>query len=215
MRRFTVCDAEQRTPAWHQARLGRLTGSRAADMLATVKSGEAAARRDYRLQLVCERLTGHVQEEPYVNAAMQRGITCEPMARAAYEALTGELLTQTGVLLHTDVMAGCSLDGHVDDFAGIVEIKCPKSATHLRYLRARTVPAEYLPQITHNLWVTGADWCDFMSWDDRFPAELQTVRVRVHRDDLDLAAYEAKALAFLAECEADLAAVRGLVKEYV
>jgi putative phage-type endonuclease len=212
-RRFTICEAEQRSPEWHQARLGRLTGSSAADMLATIKSGEAAARRDLRLRLVCERLTGVVQEDAFVNAAMQRGIDCEPLACAAYEARTGEMLTRTGFLAHTEHLAGCSLDGHVGDFAGIVELKCPKSATHLKNLRAARLPAEYVAQVTHNLWVTGAAWCDFVSWDDRFPVDLQLVIVRVARESLDLAAYERQALAFLAECEAEVAAVRGLTKE--
>jgi hypothetical protein len=63
---------------------------------------------------------------------------------------------------------------------------------------------EYLPQITHNLWVTGAAWCDFLSFDDRFPPALQTMLVRVNRDEIDLGAYEKLALAFLAEVQAEI-----------
>jgi hypothetical protein len=205
---FTICTADQRSPEWFAARLGRLTGSRAGDMLATIKSGEAAARRDYRLQLVCERLTGQLHEEPFVNAAMQRGIECEPLAFAAYEALTGQMAQRTGFLAHTAHMAGCSLDGHIGQFDGILEVKCPKSATHLRYVRGGSVPAEHLPQITHNLWITGAAWCDFLSFDDRFPPPLQTFLVRINRADVDLASYEKAALTFLAEVERDTAALR-------
>jgi putative phage-type endonuclease len=204
---FTVIDAEQRSPAWFAARLGKLTGSRAADMLATIKSGEAAARRDLRMQLVCERLTQTLQEDAFVNAAMQRGIELEPAAFAAYESLTGQMAQRTGFLAHDAHLAGCSLDGHVGAFTGLLEVKCPKSATHLRYLRAGTVPSDYLPQITHNLWITDAAWCDFLSFDDRFPARLQTFLVRVSRADVDLAAYETKALAFLAEVARDVEAV--------
>src|SRR5512138_1556915 len=116
MRSFRIVDAEQRSPAWFQARVGRLTGSRAGDMLATIKSGEAAARRDLRTQLVCERLTGQVQEEAFIDAAMQRGIDCEPLAFAAYEAHTGTLVQRSGFLAHDTHMAGCSLDGHVGEF---------------------------------------------------------------------------------------------------
>lgn len=202
-----IIDAEQRSPEWFLARLGRLTGSRAGDMLAKIKTGEAAARRDLRLQLVCERLTGQLQEDAYVNGAMQRGIDLEPMAFAAYESLTGHMARRTGFLQHPEFMAGCSVDGDVDDFAGIVELKCPKSATHLRYLRARTVPSEHLAQITHNLWISGADWCDFLSFDDRFPSALQTFLVRVQRAHVDLSAYEAEAVRFLAEVEAEEADV--------
>lgn len=210
MKAFTICTDEQRSPAWFAARLGRLTGSRAADVLATIKTGEAAARRDYRTQLVCERLTGQPQEDVFVNAAMQRGVELEPAAFAAYEALTGQMAERTGFLAHTSLMVGCSLDGHVGDFEGITEFKCPKSATHLRYLKAGGVPSDYLPQITHNLWVTGAAWCDFMSYDDRMPVGLQTFLVRVDRKDALIDAYAVKALAFLAEVDAEVAALTAL-----
>lgn len=202
-----IVEAEQRSPAWFMARLGRLTGSRAGDMLAKIKTGESAARRDLRLQLVCERLTGQLQEDPYINGAMQRGIDCEPLAFAAYEALTGNVVRRTGFLQHSSLMAGCSVDGDVDGFAGIVELKCPKSATHLRYLKTRTVPTEHLAQITHNLWISGSEWCDFLSFDDRFPVELQTFLVRVRRAEVGIEAYEAEAVRFLAEVEAEEADV--------
>lgn len=206
---FTICEAEQRSAEWFKARAGLLTGSRAADMLATIKSGEAAARRDYRMQLVCERLTGQPQEDGFINAAMQRGIELEPKAFAAYEALTGSVAVRTGFLRHNTILAGCSLDGHVDNFAGIVEIKCPKSATHLKYWRGPgKAPEDYIPQITHNLWITGAQWCDFLSFDDRFPENLQTFLVRVTRDEVDIDGYEKKALAFLAEVEAETLAIK-------
>jgi putative phage-type endonuclease len=213
---FRIIDAEQRSPEWFKARAGLLTGSRAADMLATIKSGESAARRDYRMQLVCERLTGQPQEDGFVNAVMQRGIELEPKAFAAYEALTGSVAVRTGFIAHATHMAGCSLDGHVDGFTGIVEIKCPKSATHLKYWRGKgEAPADYLPQITHNLWITGAQWCDFLSFDDRYPEEMQTFLVRVRRDDVDIAAYEAAALKFLAEVETDVNAINTAVKGFV
>ena len=210
MKPFSIVQAEQRSPEWFLARLGRLTGSRAADMLSTIKSGEAAARRDLRTQLVVERLTQTLQEDAFVNAAMQRGVDLEPAAFAAYEALTGLVAQRTGFLAHNTLAIGCSLDGHVGDFDGICEFKCPKSATHLRYLREGKVPADYLPQITHNLWVSGASWCDFLSYDDRFPVTLQTFLVRVERDDAAIAAYAEKALAFLAEVDREVLAVRTL-----
>ena len=178
-------------------------------MLATIKSGEAAARRDYRMQLVCERLTGQPQEDGFVSSAMQRGIDMEPMAFAAYEAVTGNVAVRTGFLSHATHLAGCSLDGHVDAFAGIVELKCPKSATHLKYLREGGIPKDYLPQLTHNAWITGCEWVDFLSYDDRFPADLQVSYVRVLAKDLDIPAYEAAALKFLAEVETEVNALKG------
>jgi predicted phage-related endonuclease len=203
--------APQRSPEWFKARLGRLTGSRAGDMLAVICSGEAAARRDYRTQLVVERLTGVSQADTYINTVMQRGIDCEAAALAVYEALTGQVADpSTGFLGHSTLMAGCSVDGSIDGFEGILEIKAPKSSTHLRWIREGTLPSEHLPQIQHNLWITGAAWCDFLSFDDRFPVELSTVLLRVYRDEQAIASYEKKALAFLAEVDHELAAVREL-----
>lgn len=212
--RFTKHRAEQRTPEWFQSRLGRLTGSRAADALDFLKGGkESAKRRDYRMQLVCERLTGRPQEDGFTNAAMERGVELEPAALVAYERLTGHVAQPSGFLAMTDVMAGCSLDGQVDQFTGILEIKCPKTSTHLGYWRGPSqAPADYLPQITHNLWVTGAQWCDFLSFDDRLPAELQTFLVRVKRADVDMAAYESAAMAFLAEVDAEVTALQAEIK---
>lgn len=205
---FLTLTTTQRTPDWYQARVGKLTGSSANDMLATIKSGEAAARRDLRMRLVTERLTGQSQESGYVNEAMQRGIDLEPMAIAAYEAETGSLVRPVGFLAHAELLAGCSPDGDIDGFTGILEAKCPKSSTHLGYLRSRTVPSDYLRQITHNLWITGAQWCDFVSFDDRFVAPLHYVRIRIKREDVDLTAYELAAQLFLSEVEKELDAIQ-------
>lgn len=209
MRPFDIIDAEQRSEAWFAARLGRATGSRAGDILATIKSGEAAARRDYRLELVTERLTGITAEDSFVSPEMQRGVELEPAAFALYEAVTGRLVDRSWFLAHRELMAGCSLDGHVGDFEGLIEIKCPKAATHLANLKSGGVPAKYLPQITHNLWVTGAAWCDFVSYDPRWPDHLRLHVARVQPGDVDLAGYEDKLRAFLAEVDRDVAALQG------
>lgn len=210
--RFKIIEAEQRSPEWFLARAGRLTGSRANDILAKIKSGEAAARRDYRLQLTAERLTGLPQESDFVNAAMQRGIDCEPLAFAAYEAATGEMVRRTGFICADELMVGCSLDGDVSDFQGIIELKCPKTATHLTYFKAGGLPAMHLAQVTHNLWVTGAQWCDFVSWDDRLPKALQLFKVRVHAQDLDIESYDGAAMQFLAEVEAEVTSLTMAIK---
>jgi predicted phage-related endonuclease len=209
MRSFSVIDAAQRSPEWFAARAGRLTGSCAGDMLATIKSGEAAARRDLRTRLVVERLTGQPQEDGYTNAVMQRGIDMEPIAFAAYEAHSANVVRRTGFLKHNALMVGCSLDGDVEDFTGIVELKCPKSATHLGYLKAGTVPSNHMPQILHNLWVSGAQWCDFVSYDDRFPEHMRLFVCRVPRNDLDILAYSKTAEKFLAEVDAEVAELQG------
>ena len=205
-----ILDIAQRSPEWYQARVGMFTASRAADMMATIKTGEAAARRDLRVQLVVERLTGQPQDDGYINAAMQRGIDKEADAFAAYEALTGNLARPVGFVAHDTLRAGCSPDGLVGD-DGLLELKCPKSATHLAYLRAKTLPKDYLYQLQHAMWITGARWADFLSFDDRFPSELQVFHVRVTRNETDIAAYEVMARAFLSEVERELEAVQALM----
>lgn len=196
---FSINTSEQRSPEWFKARLGRATGSRAADILATIKSGEAAARRDYRMQLAVERITECVQEEGFVSKDMQWGIDCEPAAFAAYEAMTGDLLTKSGFLVHNESMSGCSLDASVSNFSGIVEFKCPKSTTHFKYLKAGVIPADYMPQVRHNLFVTGADWADFVSFDPRMPEGLQFFIKRLNASDANLNEYQDQLYRFLAE----------------
>lgn len=206
-----IVDAEQRSAEWYAARAGRMTGSRAADAFARLKGGaEAASRRDYRLQLAVERLTGTPMESGYINAEMQRGIDMEPAARGRYEMETGNLVRQTGFVIGDNEWTGCSLDGDVDGFAGIVEFKCPKSTTHIGYLQSGDLPATYRAQVTHNLWVTGAQWCDFCSFDDRLPAGLDWVHVRVYARDVDIEAHARAAEQFLAEVEDEFAKLTSL-----
>lgn len=214
VRPFTVVDAPQRSTEWFQARLGRLTGSRAADALARTAKGDFTARRkDLRTQLVLERLTGCVQEDGWVSPEMRRAVQQEPLAVAAYEALTGRFVRGSGFLAHQTLAVGCSLDGHFGDYTGILEVKAPKSSTHLAYLQSGTIPAEYLPQIVHALWITGAAWCDFLSFDDRFPPHLQTMCVRYERNDEEIALYMKHVAAFLDEVSDEYAAVQQLRPE--
>ena len=211
MKPFRVVTLEQRVPEWHAARVGMLTGTCAADMLATIKSGEAAARRDLRTRLVVERLTGQLQEEGgFVSKDMQRGSDLEGDAIAAYELASENMVQPVGFLAHLELPAGCSPDGQVSDYSGIVEVKVPKSATHLGYLRSGKVPTAYLHQITHNLWISGAAWCDFISFHPRFPEAVRLFVRRVHRADVDLKAYELAVRLFLGEVDRELAEVQSL-----
>jgi len=211
---YDILDMPQRSPEWFAARAGRLTGSVAADMLATIKSGEAAARRNLRIALVLERLTGKTDSGGFVTAAMQQGIDREPFARLQYEALTGELVSQPGFIQCRDIMAGVSLDGCVmdgDRIQSIQEFKCPEPSAHLDVLKTKQVPAKYLPQIYHGLWITGASWCDWMSYNPDFPDGLQAVLIQVDRRNDALEDYAAKALAFLDEVDREYALVKGMV----
>lgn len=214
--KFTVIDAEQRSPEWHAARLGRLTGSRAADMLSTRKDKtEAAGRRNLRTQLVLERITGRSQEDPYESPWMKHGSEFEPSALAEFEAVSGLIVRRTGFLSCDDMPVGCSLDGHVGDFEGIIEAKCVKAANHLEYLQRARIPPEYIAQCTHNLWVSGAQWVEFASWNDQFPPELQLFRVRAYREEFarELEEYERAARLFLAEVDRETEAVRALMRK--
>lgn len=201
---FTVLDMPQRSPARVAARLGRLTGSRAADMLATVKGRESVGRRTLREQLAGERRTGRSHASTFMSTAMQTGVHHEAAAREWYEAVTGRFLTQTGFLSHDTLQAGVSLDGHVGDFEGLVEIKCPLALTHADYLTAGgKVPGAHYKQIVHALWLTGAQWCDWMSYHPEFPPALRAHLVRVERDERGIASYALAAALFLREVDVE------------
>lgn len=197
---YTIIDCEQRSDEWRAARAGRLTGSCAADMMRTIKSGApSAARKHLLMRLALERITGRPQERDFTTAAVQHGRDMEPAAFGRYEAETGDILEHVGFLSLGAVMAGCSLDAFVSGRKGIFEGKSPESATHLEYLRNQIIPDDYRWQCVHNLWVSGADYCDFVSFDDRFPDELQYLCVRLERNETEIQAYAAAAARFLAE----------------
>lgn len=212
MKPFTIIDADQRSAAWFAARAGRLTGSVAKHLGAMNKDkSEPAARRDLRTRLALERMVGRpLEEDGYENADMRRGIELEPEALGAYEVATGNLVQPTGFLSHVELMMGCSLDGHIGDFDGILELKAPRPANHLKYVRAGVLPAEHRYQIVHNLLVTGAAWADFCSYAPDFPEPLRLFRVRVERDEKEIATYLLLARMFLAEVEKELAEIQTL-----
>lgn len=193
-------NAPQGTPEWLRERAGCATASRFADVCAKIKSGEAATRRKYRLQLVTERLTGN-PVQGYINAAMQWGIDTEPEARMAYEAERGVIVEETGFAKHPAIpWCGASPDGLIDD-DGLVEFKCPESTTHLEWLEAGKAPAEHVPQIQGQMWITGRQWCDFVSYDPRFPGGLKLFVVRVPRDEDYIKGLEKEVIEFLAGVE--------------
>ena len=195
----TISNHPQGTLEWKQDRAGRATGSRAKDILASIKSGEAAARRDYRIQLGLGRLTGLPADDFFVSKEMMWGTEQEPFARMAYEEKTGLIVQECGFICLTDFMAGCSVDGFIehDGRRGVWEAKCPKSSTHLGYLEADRLPPEHAPQILHNMWATGAAFADFVSFDPRMPEHLQLFIHRVERDEKAIAEYEAEVVDFL------------------
>jgi predicted phage-related endonuclease len=208
--KYTELDCEQRSPEWFAARIGRLTGSAAADMMRKIKTGEAASRRNLRVKLALERITEKSLEEEFQSQDMANGIEREATALGIYEANSGEFLERVGFLMCDEIAAGCSLDAFVAGREGIVEAKCPKAATHLDYLRTKTIPTDYYWQCLHNVWVSGAKWCDFISYQPDFPEELQYLCVRLEPTALELAAYEKAALEFLAEVATETDAINAM-----
>ena len=198
---------EQHSPEWFAARLGRVTGSRVADVMAKTKAGYSASRANYMAELICERLTGQ-QAERFTNAAMQWGTDTEPRARAAYEFLTDNPVIETGFVLHGGIADfGASPDGLVAD-DGLVEIKCPNTATHIETLLGESVPGKYVTQMQAQMSCTGRAWCDFVSFDPRLPGDMQLWVKRVQRDDAFIADMEAEISAFLSEINQKLDALR-------
>ncbi len=190
---------EQRTDEWFTARLGKVTASRVADVIAKTKSGYGAGRANYLADLVVERLTGQ-KAQGFSNAAMEWGTEQEPNARAAYSAKTGILVEEVGFVDHPTVaMSGASPDGFAEE--GLVEIKCPNTSTMLEYILDGKPPQKYVTQMQWQMACTGRPWCDFVSFDPRLPERLQLLVVRVPRDDEYIAMLETEVTKFLAELD--------------
>ena len=203
---------EQKSPEWFAARLGRVTASRVADVVAKTKSGYSASRDNYMAQLVIERLTNK-QEESYSNDFMDWGNLQEPFARAAYEAATNVLVDEVGMITHPRIeMSGASPDGFVGD-DGLVEIKCPKTATHIETLLSKTVPGKYNIQMQWQMACTDRSWCDFVSFDPRMPEGLQMFLKRVPRDDAIIKTLEDEIVRFLKEVDSKLEQLTNQLKE--
>jgi len=182
---------EQGSKEWLAARAGLITASRIADLMAKTKTGESASRANYRAQLVAERLTGQPQES-FSNAAMQWGTEQEPMARSLYEIKHGVMIDQVAIVMHPSIpMAGASPDGLIGD-DGLIEIKCPNTATHIEYAIAGKPPTKYLLQMLWQMECTGRQWCDFVSYDPRLPEEMNLFVVRINRDETKLAEIRAE-----------------------
>jgi putative phage-type endonuclease len=198
-------EVEQRTDEWHMLRLGRLTGSRAKDAVAVGRGGEAYTKRDYRLELCCERLTGIPAQQIRATMEMIRGVEMEASAVEAFQIRSGLFVGTSGFLSSPDHMIGCSLDGYIGESAAnadlIVEVKCPKSTTHLKWLKSGRVPAEHLAQLRHNLWCSHADAAWFVSYDDRLPYDLSLFAAQITKQQADLNQYEDQAMAFLASVD--------------
>ena len=188
---------QQGTDEWFAARLGKVTASRAADVM--TKKG-SAARANLSAQLVLERLT-NTKGESFSSAAMQWGVDQEPFARAAYEAHSGVWVDTVGFVQHPTIeRAGASPDGLVGH-DGLVEIKCPNTATMIDTLLTGKVPSNYATQMQMQMACTGRAWCDYAVFDSRMPVKAQLFVKRVQRDQKFIDDMEKEIIAFLAEVE--------------
>ena len=198
-----VAAIQQGTEAWHQLRMGKVTASRVADLLAKTKTGPSASRGNYLIELALQRVTKTI-EQSYTNDAMAWGTATEPQARVAYEVATGNFVDQVAFVDHPTIAGfGCSPDGLVGS-DGLIEIKCPNSATHWSYIKANEPPNKYVIQMQSQMAVTGAKWCDFVSFDPRMPQRSQLFVMRVMRDPEYILYMEAEISSFLKEVEKEV-----------
>lgn len=187
----------QGTDAWFESRLGKATASRIADIIAKTKTGESASRAKYRDELVAERISGRKMFS-FTNDAMAYGTANEPLARQAYEAMTGNLVDEVAFIDHpTIAMSGASPDGVIGK--GLIEIKVPQFNTQLALQRSRTVPKNYMTQMMWQMACTGAEWCDFFSFQPELPNGLNVFTTRVERDDKVILTLEKEVALFLEE----------------
>lgn len=196
---------QQQSEAWFSARLGKVTASRVKDVMAKGRGKEpSATRRNYMMQLLCERLTGQ-KEEGFTSAAMQRGNELEPMARLAYELMQDCEVQEVGLILHPTIEGfGASPDGVIllPSGKGGLEIKCPNTAQHIAVLQSGKHDPQYEWQMLAQMACAELEWVDFVSFDDRLPEELQYACFRFERDEKRINEMESAVVEFLEELAA-------------
>lgn len=197
----------QGDPQWASARVGFVTASRIADMLAKTKSGWGASRANYAAELVAERLTG-APASRFVSDAMRWGIETEADARAAYEFRFDASLGPAAFVKHDLIeWAAATPDAFVGE-DGLVEFKCPSTATHIGTLLSGAVADGYRLQMQWQMACTGRAWCDFVSFDPRMPEELRLFVRRFERDAKAIAEIETEVRTFLAEIDDTISSLR-------
>jgi predicted phage-related endonuclease len=228
-----ILECEQGTQAWLDARIGKITASRIADVMAFnnpsavqakeagyklvseavaagIKGPPSAARTSYFWEIVAERLTGLAKENTAAFARrVQWGTEQEPFARAAYEVRTGRMVEQVGFIVHPLMdFTGGSPDA-LSGTHGVVELKCPDTTTHLQWMAAGIVPGEHEAQCLWNIACCGREWCDFVSFDPRMPDDMQLFVVRLKRDDDRIAQMIEAVVQFETEIVAQIEGLRG------
>lgn len=198
---------EQRTDDWFAARCGRITASRLADVMAKTKSGYSASRKNYMMELICQRLTGKC-EPGFTSGSMMRGTELEPLAREMYVLNQFDAeVTEVGFIPHPAIeWFGASPDGLVND-DGLIEIKCPNTATHIETMRTGKPKREYILQMHAQMMCTGRNWCDFVSFDNRLPEDLSYFETRIHMDAALVQEIESEISDFLSDLDKEIASI--------
>ena len=177
---IVVLNCGQGSQAWIDARLGIPTASNFSKIV-TAKGNLSASRDNYLAELLVEWESGEAFEDFEGNFWTERGLELEGEAFDQYEFITDRMPTAVGLIYKDETrMVSCSPDGLVGS-EGMIELKCPSRKIHLLYLirsrlRPREVPPVYHAQVQGQLWVSGRQWCDFVSY---FPG-LPTVVIRAY-----------------------------------
>lgn len=208
-------ELEQRTDAWKLARCGKATASEIHRAVAKTKSGWGAERKNYRGDLVFERITQRPRER-YVTFAMKQGTEREPVARSLYSALFNVEVVEVGFVPHPIIaMSGCSPDGYVGDL-GLIEIKSPELAQHIEFLKTNSVDSQYLKQMAWQLACHPTrQWVDFISFNPELEdapgfKDMTFAWKRITRKGLSeiIAELEADVPVFLKEVDDEVAELR-------
>ena len=181
-------DCEQGSEEWLQARLGIPTAT-GFENIVTATGKKSSAQIKYMAELIEESILG-LQDRSFKSKFMERGNQLEPLARSAYEFITGNSVQQVGgVYLDENREVMVSPDGLIPELKKGLEIKCPKMSTHIRYLLEGGVPSEYVIQVQANLWVTGYETWDFVSYCPEY--QRQTLYLfTVERNPLLMSAFD-------------------------
>lgn len=205
-------NTQQRTEEWFKARVGKLTGSRFKDVLKGKRGAYLKARSDLMGQMIVEVLSGKPAES-MGNRATEWGTMCEPVALVEYQHRSGKKVEESPFLDHPEIdRVGCSPDGLVVGESGIIEIKCPfNGINHLN--SAKMMPSEHIPQVQGNMWVTGAQYCDFISFDPRLPEKYQLIVHRIERDHEFIDLLTEESVKFLTEFNKQLVTIKEYFNE--
>lgn len=208
-----IVDCIQGSPEWHAARCGRVTASRVADIMRKIKSGGVSASRNtYMGELVAERLSGMVSDG-FKSKAMEWGSETEDQGRDFYSFMKNVDPVKVGLVIHPTIeMAAASPDSLIGD-DGLLELKCPNSATHIASLKGAPINPDYMTQMQWQMACTGRQWCDHVSFDPRMPADMQLLVRRVPRDGVRIVELEREVVRFLSEVDESIAELVALYRK--